>query len=86
MWKRYFATRSCKNGKYLASIIDNLVIMCNEITDVDAETKSNDKETKTIPTYLIKKITCKAQNLYILLGFLLITIALLIAALHVMIY
>ena len=72
--------------KYLASIIDNLVIMCNEITDVDAETKSNDKETKTIPTYLIKKITCKAQNLYILLGFLLITIALLIAALHVMIY
>ena len=36
--------------KYLASIIDNLVIMCNEIT-IDAETKSNDEETKTIPTY-----------------------------------
>ena len=51
MWKRNFATRSCKNGKYLASIIDNLVIMCNEITDVHAETKSNDEETKTIPTY-----------------------------------
>ena len=25
------ATCSCKNGKYLASIIDNSVIMCDEI-------------------------------------------------------
>ena len=53
-----FATRSCKNGKYLASIIDNLVIICNEITDVDAETKVNDEETKPIPTYL-KKLLVK---------------------------
>ena len=27
------ASCSCKNGKYLASIIDNSVIMCNEIND-----------------------------------------------------
>ena len=44
------------------------------------------KKQKQFQHILIKKITCKAQNLYILLGFLLITIALLIAALHVMIY
>ena len=32
--------------------------MCNEITDVDAETKVNDEETKPIPTYL-KKLLVK---------------------------
>ena len=37
-----------KNGKYFASIIDDSVVMCDEIIDVDA--KSNDEETKTIPT------------------------------------
>ena len=39
---------SYKNGKYLASIIGNSVITCDEI--IDAEAKSNDKETKTVPT------------------------------------
>ena len=43
------ATCSCKNGKYLASIIDNSVITCDQIIDADGETKSYDEETKTIP-------------------------------------
>ena len=42
------ATCSCKNGKYLASIIDNSVITCDEI--IDTESKSNNKETKTVST------------------------------------
>ena len=45
------------------------------------EANSNDEETKTILTnFNEKKVTYKAQNVYILLAFLLITIALLIAA------
>ena len=43
------ATYSCKNEKYLASVIDDSVVTCDEIIDADAEGKSNDKETKTIP-------------------------------------
>ena len=40
----------------------------------------NDKNIKTIPTnFNEKNITCKAQNFFILLVFLLITMALLIA-------
>ena len=43
---------------------------------IDAEAKSNDQETKTIPTnFNEKNITCKIQSFYILLAFLLITIA-----------
>ena len=46
---------------------------------IDAEAKSNDQETKTIPTnFNEKNITCKIQSFYILVAFLLITIALLI--------
>ena len=36
MWKYYIwnpATCSCENGKYLASIIDDSVIMCYEIIE-----------------------------------------------------
>ena len=60
--------------------MDDSVIMCDEIIksydeDADAEAKSY-KETKTILTNLA---TCKTQNFYVLLAFLLITIALLIA-------
>ena len=52
-------------------------VTCDEI--IDAETKFNSEETKTIPTnFNERNITCKIQNLYILLVFLLITIALLI--------
>ena len=69
------AASICKNGKYSANIIDDSVITCEEITD--AEGKSIDEEAKTVPTnFNEKNITCKAQNFYILLTFLLITIAL----------
>ena len=56
---------SCENGKYLASIMDDSAIICDKV--------------KTIPTnFNKKKAICKTQNFYILLTFLLITIALLI--------
>ena len=41
------ATCSCKNGKYLASIIDNSVITCDKITDAE--------EKETIPTNFNEK-------------------------------
>ena len=69
------STCSCKNGKHLASIIDDSVIMCDEI--IDTEAKLNNKETKAIPTNFDEKSrTCQTQNFYILLTFLLITISL----------
>ena len=62
--------------KYLASIMDDPVITCDEITesyDVDVEANWHD-ETKTILTnFNEKKATCKTQNFYPLLAFLLIT-------------
>ena len=68
------ATCSYQNLKYLASITDDSAIMIDEVID------SCDEKTKTILTNLDeKKATCKTQNFYILLEFLLITIALLIA-------
>ena len=62
------ATCDCENGKYLAIIMDDSAITCDEITE------SNDEETKT--NFNEKKATCKMQNFYILLAFLLITIVL----------
>ena len=63
----------CKNIKYLASIMDNSSIICDEVIEL------YDEEIKTIPTnFNEKKVTCKMQNLYILLAFLLDTIELLI--------
>ena len=47
------ATCSCKNGKYLASIIDDSVIMSDEI--IDAEAKSYNEKTKTVATNFNKK-------------------------------
>ena len=62
----------------LAIIMNDLAITCDETKD--AEVKSNDEETKTIPrNFNEKNITCKIQNFYILLAFLIITLALLIA-------
>ena len=43
------ASCSCKNGKYLANITDDSVIMCDNITE------SYDGETKTIPTKFNEK-------------------------------
>ena len=52
------------NRKYLATIMDDSVIMCNEVIG------------KTVPTnFNEKKATRKMQNFYILLAFLLITTA-----------
>ena len=48
------ATCNCQNGKYSASIMNNSAIMCDEVTD--AEAKSNNKETKTVPTNFNEKI------------------------------
>ena len=67
---------NCGNRKYLTSIVDDSVIICNEV--IDADTKlcpKHDDETN----FNEKKVTCKTQNFYILLAFLLISIALLIA-------
>ena len=71
----------CENGKLLLSITDNSVITCDKVNEViDAGAKSNDEETKAVPTNFNEKSeTCKTQNFYILLAFSLITIVLLIA-------
>ena len=75
--KDYFwnlSTCSYENGKYLASIMEDSAITCDEII------QSYDEETKPIPTnFHKKKAICKTQNFYILLAFLLIATALLIA-------
>ena len=49
--------------------MDDSMIMCSEVI------KSYDEKIKTIPTnFNEKKVTCKTQNFYILLVFLLVTI------------
>ena len=75
------STCICENGKYLASIMNDSTIICDEVIDADAKlSPKEDDGTTTIPTnFNEKKVTCKTQNFYILLVFLLITIALLIA-------
>ena len=68
------ATCICENWNYLASIMDDSAIIWDEIM------VSYNEEIKTTPTsFNEKKATCKTQGFYILLSFLLITIALLIA-------
>ena len=53
--------------------MDDSVIMCDEVIE------SYDEETKTVSTdFNEKKATCKTQNFYFLLSFLLITVTLLI--------
>ena len=53
--------------------MNDSVITCDKII------KSYDEETKNIPTtFNVRKASCKIQNFYILVAFLLITIALLI--------
>ena len=62
------ATCSCKNGKYLASIIGDSGITCGEIIESvneDAEAKLYNK-TKAISTYFNElKAACETQNLYL---------------------
>ena len=64
------ATCNCENGKYLATIMDDSVVICDEAKE------SYDEETKPIPINFNEK-TYKTQSFYILLIFLLITIKLL---------
>ena len=53
--------------------MDNLVIMCGET--IDAEAKSYNEETKTVPiSFNEKEVTSKTQNFHILFIFLLIII------------
>ena len=47
------AKRSFQIGKYLASIMDDAVITCDEM--IDAEVKLNNEETKTFPTVFNEK-------------------------------
>ena len=66
------ATCNCENGKYLASIMEDSTITCNEVIE------SYDEEIKIIPrNFNEKKVVCK--SFYILLAFVLIIIALLTA-------
>ena len=73
MCKKYHiwtpVTCCCENDKYLASVIDDSVITCDEIID----------ETKTFSTnFNNKKLTYIKKTFYILLLLRLITIALLL--------
>ena len=43
------STCNCKNGKYLASIIDDSVITCNKITEVTKTIPTKNTLTKIIP-------------------------------------
>ena len=53
-----------KIWKYLASIMDDSVMICDEVI------KSYDEEIKSIPTnFNEKNITCKTQSFYFLLAF-----------------
>ena len=75
MWKRlYFEfCYSCKNGKYARSITDDSMITFDETIDTTKSTLTKSTSTKTVPT----KNTVK--NLNILIAFILIVLALLIA-------
>ena len=62
---------NCENWKHLASIMDDSLIVLDEITDADSKiSRTNFGE---------KQLACKTQNFYILLAFLSIAVALLIA-------
>ena len=68
------ATFRCENGRYLAIIIDDFAITFDELIE------SYNEETKTIRTnFNEKNPICQRQIFYILLAFLLITIAVMIA-------
>ena len=72
------------SGKWenLTSFMDDSAINCDEVIDTGTEAKlnngakSNKEETKTVPKKSKEtNITCKTQDYYILLAFLLTTIA-----------
>ena len=63
---------SCQNGKYLASIIDDSVIMRDKIINAEKNTVTTN--------FNEKNAICKIKVYYFLLAFFLMTILLLIAA------
>ena len=67
-------TCNYKNWKYLASVMDDLTIICDEVIE-----SCNEKIKAISLNFNEKEVTCKTQSFYILLAFLLITIVLLIA-------
>ena len=72
------STCTCENGEYLASIINDSVIICDEIIEITKSTSTETVPTKNTPTnFNEKKITFKTEK--IVLASLLNTIALLIA-------
>ena len=64
---------SCKNGKYVGNIIGDSVVTCDRIIDSTKTIQTKSTSAKIVLT------KCTWTNFYILLAFLLITIALLIA-------
>ena len=62
----------------VATIIDNSVMMCDEIIEVETKLYVKKRKTNT-KNFNEKNSTCKTQNFYILLAFLLVTTALLMA-------
>ena len=64
------ATCSYEYRKYLAGIMDDSAMMCDEIIELDNEETNFNEKTAAY----------KAQKLYILLALLLTTVALMIAA------
>ena len=75
------AACNCENGKYLASIMNDSVIICDKFIVLYAKPSpedddDDDQETKT--NFNEEKSASKTQNFYILFAFLLIIIALLI--------
>ena len=78
MWKRLFAILLYVVAKmviFSKYYMNNSVSICDEVIHADGEAKSYNEETKT----LLKNIISETKRLYILLVFLLVTIALLIA-------
>ena len=72
----YVSTCSCENEKYLTSIMDESMITCDEVIESYAKLSPIGDNKKI--NLNEKRVICKTQNFYILLAFLLITIALLI--------
>ena len=64
--------------------MDNSAIMCDELIESYVKVSLKDENDKT--NFNEKKATCKTQNFYILLAFLLIIIGLLILVVFTVIY
>ena len=67
-------TCSCEDVRYEKSVTDSSVITCDEIVKLTKSIMTKTISAKSFPMNLNrKKVTCKINNAYILLVFLLIT-------------